>query len=138
ISKSGTGAVEIKSGYGLSVEGELKMLRVIRKLKEKSDLSIKATFLGAHTYPLEYKENHQGYIDLIINEMLPVIAKEKLADYIDVFCENGFFSAEETETICRAGMSYGLKPKLHVNQLNSIGGIETGLKLNAISLDHLE
>jgi len=138
ISKLGTGAVEIKSGYGLSVEGELKMLRVIKKLKERSSLSIKSTFLGAHTYPLEYKENHQGYIDLIINEMLPVIANEKLADYIDVFCENGFFSPEETEVICNAGMRYGLKPKLHVNQLNSIGGIETGIKLNAVSLDHLE
>ena len=138
VSKLGTGAVEIKSGYGLSAEGEFKMLRVIKKLKEKSALTIKSTFLGAHTYPLEFKENHKGYIDLIINEILPVIAKEKLADYIDVFCENGFFSPEETETICKAGMSYGLKPKLHVNQLNSIGGIETGIKLNAISLDHLE
>ena len=138
ISKLGTGAIEIKSGYGLSVEGELKMLRVIKKLKEKSSLSIKSTFLGAHTFPLEYKENHQGYIDLILNEMLPVIAEEKLADFIDVFCEKGFFSPEETETICRAGMAYGLRPKLHVNQLNSIGGIETGIKLNALSLDHLE
>ena len=138
ITKTGTGAVEIKSGYGLTVEGELKMLRVIKKLKEKSDLSIKATFLGAHTYPVAYREDHQGYINLIINEMLPVIAKEKLADFIDVFCENGFFSPEETEIIARAGMSYGLKPKLHVNQLNSIGGIEAGLKLNALSLDHLE
>ena len=138
VGKMGTGAIEIKSGYGLTVEGELKMLRVIKKLKEKSKLSIKATFLGAHTYPLEYKENHQGYIDLLINKMLPVIAKEKLADYIDVFCETGFFSTEETEMICRAGMSYGLKPKIHVNQLNSIGGIETGIKLNALSLDHLE
>ena len=138
VSKLGTGAIEIKSGYGLSVEGELKMLRVIKKLKEKSSLSIRSTFLGAHTYPIEFKENHQGYIDLIINEMLPVIAKEKLADYIDVFCENGFFSPAETETICNEGMQYGLKPKLHVNQLNSIGGIETGIKLNAVSLDHLE
>ncbi len=124
VSKLGTGAIEIKSGYGLTVEGELKMLRVIKKLKEKSNLSIKSTFLGAHTYPLAYKENHQAYIDLIINEMLPVIAGEKLADYIDVFCETGFFSPEETELICKAGLSYGLKPKLHVNQLNSIGGIE--------------
>lgn len=138
VSRMGTGAIEIKSGYGLTVEGELKMLRVIKKLKERSKLSIKATFLGAHTYPLEYKENHRGYMDSILNEMLPVIAAEKLADYIDVFCETGFFSPEETEMICRAGMSYGLKPKLHVNQLNSIGGIETGIKLNAISLDHLE
>jgi imidazolonepropionase len=138
ISLLGTGAVEIKSGYGLSVAGELKMLRVIKKLKERSSLEIKSTFLGAHTYPLEFRENHQGYIDSIINEMLPVIAKEKLADYIDVFCESGFFSPEETETICIEASRYGLKPKLHVNQLNSIGGIETGLKLKAVSLDHLE
>jgi len=138
VSKLGTAAIEIKSGYGLSVEGELKMLRVIKKLKEKSSLSIKATFLGAHTYPQQYKENHQSYIDLIINEMLPVVAREKLADYIDVFCETGFFSPQEMETICKAGMSYGLKPKLHINQLNSIGGIETAIKLNAISVDHLE
>ena len=138
VSKLGTGAVEIKSGYGLTKEGELKMLRVIKKLKEKSNLSIKSTFLGAHTYPLAYKENHQGYIDLIINEMLPVIAAEKLADYIDVFCETGFFSPEEMETICKAGISYGLKPKLHINQLNSIGGIKSAIKLNALSVDHLE
>lgn len=138
VAKSGTGAIEIKSGYGLTVEGELKMLRVIKKLKERSSVSIKSTFLGAHTYPLEYKENHQGYIDLIINEMLPVISTEKLADYIDVFCEDGFFSPEETETICKAGMSYGLKPKLHANQLNFSGGVETGIKLGAVSVDHLE
>ncbi len=138
VSKLGTGAIEIKSGYGLSTEGELKMLRVIKKLKERSKLSIRATFLGAHTYPQQFKENHQGYIDQIIQEMLPVIAAENLADYIDVFCETGFFSPEETATICRAGMSYGLKPKLHVNQLNSIGGIEQGIQLNAVSMDHLE
>jgi imidazolonepropionase len=138
ITLLGTGAVEIKSGYGLSVADELKMLRVIRKLKGQSGLIIKATFLGAHTYPLAYKEDHQGYVDSIIDEMLPVIAAEKLADYIDVFCEKGFFSAEETDTICKAGAAYGLKPKLHVNQLNSIGGIETGIANNAISLDHLE
>ena len=122
----------------MSVQGELKMLRVIKKLKERSDMIIKATFLGAHTYPQAYKEDHQGYIDLIINEMLPVIAGEKLADYIDVFCETGFFSPAEMEIICKAGAAYGLKPKLHVNQLNSIGGIEAALKLNAISVDHLE
>lgn len=138
VSKLGTGAIEIKSGYGLSVAGELKMLRVIKKLKEKSNLLIKSTFLGAHTYPIQYRENHQGYIDSIINEMLPVIAGEQLADYIDVFCETGFFSPQEMETICKAGMAYSLKPKLHVNQLNSIGGIEMGLNLNAVSLDHLE
>jgi imidazolonepropionase len=138
VSKLGTGAIEIKSGYGLTLEGELKMLHVIKKLKEKSNLSIKSTFLAAHTYPLEYRDHHQAYIDSIINEMLPLIAKEKLADYIDVFCEKGFFSVEEMETICKAGMNYGLKSKLHVNQLNSIGGIQSGIKLNALSLDHLE
>ena len=138
VSKLGTGAIEIKSGYGLTVAGELKMLRVIKKLKEKSGLSIKSTFLAAHAYPMEFKENHQGYIDSIINEMLPVIAAEKLADYIDVFCETGFFSSEEMEIICKAGMQYGLKPKLHVNQLNSIGGIRSAIKLNALSVDHLE
>jgi imidazolonepropionase len=138
LSRLGTGAIEIKSGYGLCMEGELKMLRVIKKLKQRSALSIKATFLGAHTYPMEYRENHQGYIDLIIREMLPVIADEELADYIDVFCETGFFSAMETETICRAGMEAGLRPKLHVNQLNSIGGIQVGIRVNALSLDHLE
>jgi imidazolonepropionase len=138
VSKLGTGAIEIKSGYGLSIEGELKMLRVIKKLKEKSNVLVKSTFLAAHTYPQEYKENHKGYINLIIEKMLPVVAKEKLADFIDVFCETGFFSTEETEIICKAGMQYGLKPKLHVNQLTSIGGIETGINLNALSLDHLE
>jgi len=138
VSKLGTGAIEIKSGYGLTVEGELKMLRVIKKLKERSGLSIKSTFLGAHTYPIAYREDHAGYIDEVITKMLPAIAKEKLADYIDVFCETGFFSPEEMETICRAGMSYGLKPKLHVNQLNSIGGIGSAIKLKAVSVDHLE
>ena len=138
VSALGTGAIEIKSGYGLTVDGELKILRVIKKLKNKSNLQIRSTFLGAHTYPLEFKDDHKGYIDLVINKMLPEIAKEKLADYIDVFCEKGFFSPEETETICRAGMVYGLKPRLHVNQLNSIGGIQAGIKLGAVSLDHLE
>lgn len=138
VAKLGTGAIEIKSGYGLTVEGELKMLRVIKRLKEKSNLSIKSTFLGAHTYPVQYKENHQAYINSIINDMLPVIAKEKLADYIDVFCETGFFSAGEMEKICKAGMRYGLKPKLHINQLSSIGGIQKSIELNAISVDHLE
>lgn len=138
VSKLGTGAIEIKSGYGLTLEGELKMLRVIKKLKQKSMVVIKATFLGAHAIPMEFKNNRQGYIDLIINKMLPQIAKEKLAAYIDVFCENGFFTAEETENICAAGKQFGLKPKLHVNQLNSIGGVEVGLKMEAVSLDHLE
>lgn len=134
----GTGAVEIKSGYGLTVEGELKMLRVIRRIKNAAPIPVKATFLGAHAYPEEYKQNHNGYIQLLINEMLPRIAKEKLADYIDVFCEKGFFSVEDTIRICEAGAKYGLKPRLHVNQLSSIGGIEAGIQLGAISLDHLE
>lgn len=138
VMELGTGAIEIKSGYGLSVDGELKMLRVIRKLKEVSPIPVKATFLGAHTYPVEYKDNHQGYIDLIIREMLPVIAAEQLADYIDVFCETGFFSPAETETICRAGLELGLKPRIHANQLNLSGGVQTGVKLGAISVDHLE
>lgn len=138
VTRNGTGAIEIKSGYGLSVEGELKMLRVIKKLKEKSSLKIKSTFLGAHAFPIQYKENQQAYIQSIINEMLPVIGREKLADYIDVFCEKGFFSPGEMVSICEAGKKYGLKPKLHVNQLNSIGGIEAGISLNALSLDHLE
>jgi imidazolonepropionase len=137
VQKLGTGAIEIKR-YGLTVDGELKMLRVIKKLKEKSGILIKSTFLGAHTYPLAFKENHQGYINLIIDEMLPVIANEKLADYIDVFCETGFFSPEETETICKAGMSYGVKPKIHANQLNLSGGVEVSVKLGAVSVDHLE
>ncbi|MES2371507.1 MAG: imidazolonepropionase [Bacteroidota bacterium] len=134
----GTGAIEIKSGYGLTVDSELKMLRVIKRLKEKAPIPVKATFLGAHTYPSAFKENHQGYIDLIINEMLPQIAAEKLADYIDVFCEDGFFSSSETERICRAGMAVGLKPKIHANQLNLSGGTQVGVKLGALSVDHLE
>jgi imidazolonepropionase len=138
VSRLGTGAIEIKSGYGLTIEGELKMLRVIKRLREKSNLIIKSTFLGAHTFPLAFKEDHTAYIDSIVNEMLPVIAAEKLADYIDVFCETGFFSPEEMELVCKAGERYGLKPKLHINQLNSIGGIQSAVKLNAVSVDHLE
>jgi imidazolonepropionase len=138
LTRLGTGAIEIKSGYGLTVPGELKMLRVIKKLRERSKVTIKATFLGAHTYPLEFKDNHKGYIDQIIQEMLPVIAQEKLADYIDVFCETGFFSPAETEQICKAGMQYGLKPKIHANQLNLSGGVQTGVALGAVSVDHLE
>jgi imidazolonepropionase len=138
LSRMGTGALEIKSGYGLTVEAELKMLRVIKKIRERSSLTIKSTFLGAHSYPLEFRKNHQGYIDLITEQMLPVIAEEKLADFIDVFCEEGFFSPLETETICIAGRKFGLIPKLHVNQLHSIGGIKTGIKMDALSLDHLE
>nr|WP_315246159.1 imidazolonepropionase [uncultured Flavobacterium sp.] len=134
----GTGAVEIKSGYGLTIEGELKMLRVIKRLAENYPISIKATFLGAHAFPTHYKENKAGYIDEIITKMIPEIAQDKLADYVDVFCENGYFSVEETEKIMQAGIDFGLKPKIHVNQFNSIGGIQAGVKFNALSVDHLE
>lgn len=136
--KMGTGAIEIKSGYGLSLAGEIKMLRVIKRLKENFEIPIKATFLGAHAFPTEYKNNHQAYIDLIINEMLPAIQKENLADYIDVFCEDGFFNAEETDRILKAGTLHGLKAKIHANQLNYSGGIQVGVANNAISVDHLE
>ena len=138
VMRLGTGAVEIKSGYGLTVNGELKMLRVIQRLAQNYPVTIKATFLGAHAFPLEYKENHQGYIDLIINEILPEIAKNNLAEFIDVFCETGYFTVEETQQIMEAGIEFGLKPKIHVNQFNSIGGIQAGIKHNALSVDHLE
>jgi len=134
----GTGAVEIKSGYGLTIEGELKMLRVIKKLAENYPIEIKATFLGAHAFPVHYKDNKAGYIDEIITKMLPEIAQNKLADYVDVFCETGYFSVEETEQIMQAGINFGLKPKIHVNQFNSIGGIQAGIKFKALSVDHLE
>jgi imidazolonepropionase len=134
----GTGAIEIKSGYGLTVEGELKMLRVIQQLKANSPIPIKATFLGAHSFPTSYKEHQQAYIDLLIHKMLPTIGKENLADYVDVFCEKGFFTPQQMETICNAASPYGLKPKLHINQLNSIGGLQKAIELNAISVDHLE
>jgi len=134
----GTGSVEIKSGYGLTLESELKMLRVIKRLKQDSDQLIKATFLGAHAYPSGFKQDHEGYLSLLINEMLPAIAEEKLADYIDVFCEKGFFSAGETDRILTAASQYYLRPKLHVNQLSSAGGIEVGIRHGALSLDHLE
>ena len=138
VISQGTGAVEIKSGYGLSVEGELKMLRVIKRLKENYSLPIKATFLGAHAFPTEFKENHQGYIDLIINEMLPKIAAENLADYIDAFLETGYFSVEETQQIMEAGKKYGLRAKIHVNQFTAINGIKACVDYDALSVDHLE
>ena len=138
VMKLGTGAVEIKSGYGLSVEGELKMLRVIQKLKSDYPIEIKATFLGAHAFPKEYKENHQAYIDCIINEMLPAISKENLADFIDVFCETGYFSVSETEQIMEAGNKFGLVSKIHVNQFNTIGGVKAAVNSKALSVDHLE
>jgi imidazolonepropionase len=138
IIQTGTGALEIKSGYGLSLEGELKMLRVIKRLKECMPITIKATFLGAHAFPAEYKENKRGYIDLIIQEMLPAIHKEQLADYIDVFCERNYFSVLEMEEILKAGISIGLKPKVHVNQFSILGGVQKAIELGAISVDHLE
>ncbi|OJX55756.1 MAG: imidazolonepropionase [Flavobacterium sp. 38-13] len=138
VMKQGSGAVEIKSGYGLTVEGELKILRVIKKLKENYPVAIKATFLGAHAFPKEFKENHSGYIDVIVNEMLPKIAAENLADYIDAFLETGYFSVEETERIMEAGKKYGLPAKIHVNQFTAIKGIEACVKHNALSVDHLE
>ncbi|MNK65977.1 Imidazolonepropionase [compost metagenome] len=134
----GTGAVEIKSGYGLTVESEIKMLRVIKRLKASFPVPIKATFLAAHAFPALYKDDHEGYINLIINEMLPVIAEEKLADYIDVFCEKGFFSVAETDWILKAGAVYGLKPKVHANQLSVSGAVEVAVLNHAVSVDHLE
>ncbi|MBA4134778.1 MAG: imidazolonepropionase [Flavobacterium sp.] len=134
----GTGAIEIKSGYGLTVEGELKMLRVIKRLAQDYPIAIKSTFLGAHAFPTEYKENHSAYIDIIINEMLPKIAEENLADYIDAFLETGYFSVAETERIMEAGKQYGLQAKIHVNQFTAINGIAACVKHKALSVDHLE
>jgi imidazolonepropionase len=134
----GTGAIEIKSGYGLSLEGELKMLRVIRRLRENAPIPVRATFLGAHALPHEYKDNREGYLDLLLEHILPKVASEGLADYIDVFCEQGFFSREETERICRAGSHLGLQPKIHANQLHRSGGVEAGVAVGALSVDHLE
>ncbi|NOX86645.1 MAG: imidazolonepropionase, partial [Chlorobi bacterium] len=130
----GTGAVEIKSGYGLTTESELKMLRVIKKLKEESPLTIKATFLGAHSIPMEYRNNREAYVDIVINEMLPLVAEEELADYIDVFCDKGFFSVEDTERILESGLKYGLRGKIHANELDFSGGIQAGVKFNALSV----
>ncbi|MGE5425274.1 MAG: imidazolonepropionase [Syntrophothermus sp.] len=138
IIRYGTGAVEIKSGYGLTVEDEMKMLRVIRKLKELSPLTIVATFLGAHAVPAEYKGRQAEYVDLIISEMIPRVAGEELAEYIDVFCDRGFFTVEETDRILLAGMKFGLRPKIHANELDRSGGIQVGVKYNALSVDHLE
>lgn len=134
----GTGAVEIKSGYGLNTEDELKMLRVIRKIKENSPLEVRSTFLGAHAVPEQYRNNRTEYVDLIINEMIPVVAAEELADYIDVFCDEGFFTVEDTERILMAGIKYGLVPKLHANELAVSGGVQAGVKYGALSVDHLE
>lgn len=138
VTKLGTGAIEIKSGYGLTKEGELKMLRVIKRLKENYDLPVKATFLGAHAVPLEYKNRGAEYLDFVIAEILPEVAKENLAEYIDIFCEKGYFTVDDTRKFLKAGGEYGLKPKIHVNQFNAIGGIEAGISYNALSVDHLE
>lgn len=138
VTQYGTGAIEIKSGYGLSLESELKMLRVIRRLAAESPVSIKSSFLGAHAIPTEYKERREDYIDLIINEMLPKIAEEKLADYCDVFCEKGFFTVDETDRILKAAAKYDIPPKIHANQLSNSGAVQVGIANNAISVDHLE
>ena len=134
----GTGAVEIKSGYGLTTEDELKMLRVIRRIKQESPLTVKSTFLGAHAVPASYRGNRSGYVDLIVNEMIPAVAAERLADYIDVFCDRGFFTVEETSRILEAGIHHGMRPKMHANELDYSGGIQTGVKYRALSVDHLE
>ena len=138
VMKMGTGAIEIKSGYGLSHDGELKMLRVIKRLQESYDIPIKSTFLGAHALPKKYKNNKDQYINLIVNEMLPNIKEEELADYIDVFCETNYFSVDDMQKVIEAGHKYGLKPKVHVNQFTSIGGIQKAIEWNAVSVDHLE
>lgn len=138
IIKLGTGAVEIKSGYGLSIESELKILRVIKRLKKCSDITIKSTFLAAHAIPNEFKNNKDGYVNLIINDMLPKVINENLADYIDIFCENGYFSNDDTNKLLAVANKYGLRAKTHVNQFNSIGGVKTSVRHNALSVDHLE
>lgn len=138
VISQGTGAIEIKSGYGLDVESELKMLRVIKRLKDLNWIPVKSTFLGAHAIPKEFKENKKGYIDLIIQKMLPAIQAENLADYIDVFCERGYFDSQETKQILEAGLSYNLRAKVHAEQLSHSNGIKTAVSCNAISVDHLE
>lgn len=136
--KHGTGAIEIKSGYGFTTEAEIKMLRVIRKIKETCPATIKATFLGAHGVPLEYRDNQNGFVDLVINDMIPRVQQENLADFIDVFCDRGFFTVEQTDRMLFAGMQAGLKPKIHANELAKSGGIQVGIKYNALSVDHIE
>ena len=138
VIKLGTGAIEIKSGYGLTLEAELKMLRVIKRLSQNYPVEIRATFLGAHALPKDYRNNKQDYIQVLIDEIMPEIAKENLAEFVDVFCETGYFSVDDTEQILKAGKEYGLTPKIHVNQFTAIGGVEIGVKYNARSVDHLE
>ena len=134
----GTGAVEIKSGYGLTTEDELKMLRVIRRIREESPVTVRSTFLGAHAVPAQYRNDRSGYVDLIVNEMIPAVAAARLADYIDVFCDRGFFTVEETARILEAGARHGMRPKIHANELDYSGGIQTGVRHGALSVDHLE
>ena len=138
VMRQGTGAIEIKSGYGLNTEDELKMLRVIQWLRQTTPLTIRATFMGAHAVPEEFKKNVSAYVDIVINEMIPQVAAEYLADYIDVFCEEGYFSRLDTERILMAGMKYGLRPKIHAHELGFSGGVQVGVKYNALSVDHLE
>ncbi len=138
VMRMGTGAIEIKSGYGLTTESELKMLRVIRRLKNDSPLTIKSNFLGAHGIPMEYRGRQEEYVDLVINEMIPLVAAEDLADFIDVFCDQGFFTCEDTERILMAGIKYGMRPKIHANEMAVSGGVQVGVKYGAISVDHLE
>ncbi len=138
VMRMGTGAIEIKSGYGLTTESELKLLRVIRRLKENSPLVIKSNFLGAHGIPMEYRGHQEDYVDLVINEMIPLVASEDLADFIDVFCDTSFFTVEDTERILMAGIKYGMKPKIHANEMAISGGVQVGVKYGAISVDHLE
>ena len=138
VMRMGTGAIEIKSGYGLTTESELKLLRVIRRLKENSPLVIKSNFLGAHGIPMEYRGHQEDYVDLVINEMIPLVAAEDLADFIDVFCDQGFFTCEDTERILMAGIKYGMRPKIHANEMAISGGVQVGVKYGAISVDHLE
>lgn len=136
--EGGTGAIEIKSGYGLSTEDELKMLRVIRRMKETAPITVKSNFLAAHAFPRNFADNHEGYVDLVVNEMIPLVAKEGLADFIDVFCDEGFFTVEQTARMLEAGAKYGMKPKIHANELALSGGIQVGVKYDALSVDHLE
>jgi imidazolonepropionase len=138
IMHMGTGAVEIKSGYGLTTESELKLLRVIRRMKENSPMTIKSNFLGAHGIPMEYRGHQEDYVNLVINEMIPLVAAEDLADFIDVFCDKGFFTVEDTERILMAGIKYGMRPKIHANEMAVSGGVQVGVKYGAISVDHLE
>lgn len=136
--KTGTGAIEIKSGYGLNTEDELRMLKIIKWIKETAPVCVRSTFLGAHAVPAEYKNNVSAYVDVVVNEMIPQVAAEELADFIDVFCDRGFFSVDDTERILEAGKKYGLRPKLHANELGLTGGVQVGVKYNALSVDHLE